>query len=246
MRTPTRATTKLFPLVGKCLLQPNACGLCRLHHLIASNPEQSRIRRKRNRLFLNGRINNHALKFLGLDRRRHHRGVDRRLQNLFDTPLANRASKAANLGRITGQSRFKILLPTEELKVHVLRPPLDHRFITLFVRVLQIQKRDHQPNRQTGTTCSRHTSTDPLHRRTKQVRNFPCDSGSSLPFKRWSQRFLNLTPTADDAQGQQADASSRSFVRVQATYLDLGGIRSGEHTLVESRCLRDDDVHFNS
>jgi hypothetical protein len=57
----------------------------------------------------------------------------------------------------------------EVLELHVLCPSLDDGFVTQVMRMLEVQQRGHQPDRQPRPAGIAHPATRNCHRRAKQV-----------------------------------------------------------------------------
>ena len=71
------------------------------------------------------------------------------IHQVFHPGFADGGAKAANLGGIAGQCRRVVVLTTEVLPDHVLRPAGDQFLVAQVEGVLEIEQRRHQPDRQT-------------------------------------------------------------------------------------------------
>ena len=160
---------QFFALFHEGLLQGDADALGGLHDLGARDLQQAAIDRMGDGFLLDSGVDNDPFELrrtygLGL-----HGRVDGRLQQFFHPGFANGGAKAPNLGGIAGKFGLVVVLTTEVLLHHVLRPAGHQFLVTQVEGVLEIEQRGHQPDRQTRPAYRTDPGAGNLQRRPEQV-----------------------------------------------------------------------------
>ncbi|KVZ49799.1 hypothetical protein WK57_16665 [Burkholderia ubonensis] len=163
--------------------------LCRARHL-----QQPAIGRKRDRLLLNRRIDDHRLELGGLDYLHVCRRRDRRCQQFLDAGFAEHLAKAPRIGRIARQPRLEVFLAAEVLKVHVLRPALAHRLVALIERMLQVAQPEHPANRQARSARCAHARAGKLRCRAEQIDHLRSNAFAMAMREQRRHRRFELRP----------------------------------------------------
>lgn len=131
---------QFMAFLGIGLLQGNAACLGGLHDFGTGNFEQTAVDRMGNGFLLHRGVNNDALKFCRFDRLAFHRRVDGGFQEFFYAGFTNGSAKASDLGGVAGLLGRVVLLTTEVLPHHILRPTFCHFFVTEIEGVLEVEQ----------------------------------------------------------------------------------------------------------
>lgn len=190
------ASRAIFSLLARDLQLPAVGGVC-------------------DGLLLHRGVHDHALEFALADRLHRHGRLDRGLQQLLHAGLAQHAAEAADLRGVTGQLGRVVLHAAEKLPHHVLAPALDELLIAHVERMLQVQQRDHQPDRQPPPAAWADARPGELQRRAEQV----------LVREQRRQRCLNLLPRHSCGQHSQRVSQVDHLVQACAEEI-VGGHRS--------------------
>src|SRR5690554_7278086 len=78
--------------------------------------------------------------------------VDRLRQQFFDAVFAQQLTELHQGGGVARLAILVVALPREKLPAWCVRPALDHTFVGLIEGVLQVQQRNHHPQRYTRAT----------------------------------------------------------------------------------------------
>jgi len=190
--TGTPAQCAALFVVG--LLEGQAAALGQAHELLAGHLQQSAVRGVGNGLLLHGGVHDHALQIGLLEGLQGHGGVDGGLQEFFHTGLAQVLAKAADKAGVAGQAVLKVLLATEELKQHVLRPALHHLVIAKAISVLEVQQAEHQADRQTRAPRWADAHAGDLGGGAKQVRDWRKTPHAGLAHEKRGHAGFDLIP----------------------------------------------------
>ena len=184
-------------------LELQACSLGQAGNLGPRHFQQPAVRRVGDGLLLHRGVDCHALQLDGLDRLHRDRRLDGRLEQLLHPGFTQHASEAPDLSGVAGQLALVVLHAAEELPDHVLAPALDHGFITLVERVLEVQQRDHQPDRQARPARTADAARGHHQRRAKHVGVLAGLAHAGLAGEQRGERRFNLRPGHAPAENRE-------------------------------------------
>ena len=134
------------PHIGLAQIDPELLG--EIHQLLASPVKELGIGRKRHILGLDRRIDNHPPGVGRLHRAGLHRDREALLKQCDDLLFAHALTPAGERGAIKRQDVAEELFPAQILKIRVLNPPCAQLLIRQVEGMLEDGKARHQPGRQ--------------------------------------------------------------------------------------------------
>ena len=190
-------------LLGKGLLQGDACAPGGGHHLVAGDLQQARVHRVGDGLLLHRGVDDQVFELGGLDGLGGAGRVDGGLEQFFHAGLADGAAKAPDLRGIARQAWLVERHAAEVLPDHIFRPALHQFLVAELVGVLEVQQAGHQPDGQARAACCCNADACDLHGRAEQIvlRNGP--TFTHLAGKVRCQCRLDLRPGQPAGQHRQ-------------------------------------------
>jgi hypothetical protein len=205
-----------FALTLEGLFQIEAGPLGQEHHLGAGHFQQAAVGGVGDGLLLDRAVDDDAFEFPGLDGLQGDGGLDGLGEHLFDTGEFQGAAKAGEVARIARQRTLKVSLAAEELPIDVLRPAGTDRLVAFVVGVFEVEKTDHEPDRQTFASGGADAGAGQRPGGAEEVGAFGSLAGARLVFEGRCQCGFDVLPGHPGGQDREGVAHIQHGVQAAA------------------------------